>query len=379
MTARPGGAVGASGTLLASIRGVPAVHIDRVQDYLRTFGHPDAEILSSEVLGASVQADLKAHGYGRPLRVRFRSAGRLHDVVIRTARPDAFGHDRRADRVYQMALAEDTFGRIPRHVPARAAGTFAESGALVPFAPGEPFLVTDFVEGELYATDLQALEGEAHAAPRDLERARVLARYLAELHAVPATAVDYQRCVRDTLGDGEGIFGITDGYPRDLAVASPARLCALEKTCVEWRWRLKAKGHRSRRTHGDFHPFNLLFREPAELSVLDASRGGVGEPADDLTCLSINFLFFALVARGRFEGALRELWTTFWQTYLHATGDHEVLEVVAPFFTWRALVLACPAWYPSVSDAIRDRVLTFAERLLDGARFDPTDLEALGL
>jgi len=347
------------------------VYRDRFEAYLRKMGFLDAQIIAFEALGVEVQEDLKAHSYGRPVRARFTAGGSEHDLVIRTAKPDAFGHERRADRVYQMALASDTFRRIPKHIQAYDAGAFSEDGSMVSLARGEPFLITDYVEGELYAHDLKALEGQARPGARDIERARVLARYLAELHKEPASHVDYERRIRDTLGDGEGIFGITDGYPEDLPVAPPDRLRTIEKMCIEWRWMLKGRTHRSRRTHGDFHPFNILFREPTDLSVLDASRGGVGEPADDLTCLSINYLFFSLVSHGKFEGALRHLWDEFWSTYLDCSGDQEILEVVAPFFTWRALVLACPAWYPSINNRVRDRMLRFAECLLSGAKFAP--------
>ena len=347
----------------------------RFEAYLRRAGFEGARVLSFEALGGEIQEDLKAHGYGSPVRARFLYQDEERDVVIRTAKPDAFGHDRRADRVYQMALAADTYKRIPRHVQALDAGAFAADGAMVPFAEGEPFLITEYVHGELYARDLKAIERADEPRPQDILRAEILASYLADLHSVRATHVDYERCLRDTLGHGEGIFGITDGYPHDLAVASPDRLRQIEHACLDWRWRLKDRTHRSRRTHGDFHPFNLLFREPAELSVLDCSRGGVGEPADDVACLSINYLFFALVARGRFDGALRRLWDVFWARYLQRTGDTEVLEVVAPFFAWRALVVACPAWYPTVSDAVRDRILRFAERLLAGARFSPDAMD----
>lgn len=343
----------------------------RFEAYLRKAGFEGARVLSFEALGGEIQEDLKAHGYGSPVRARFAWKGEERDVVIRTARPDAFGHDRRADRVYQMALAVDTYRRIPRHVQALDAGTFDLNGAMIPFAEGEPFLIAEYVPGELYAHDLKAIERADEPGARDLFRVEVLASYLADLHSVHATHVDYQRCIRDTLGHGEGIFGITDAYPDDMPVVPQLRLRQIEHACVEWRWKLKAFTHRSRRTHGDFHPFNLLFREPAELSVLDCSRGGVGEPADDVACLSINFLFFALVARGRFDGALRRLWDVFWDRYLQRTKDDEILQVVAPFFTWRALVLACPAWYPTVSDPVRDRILRFAERLLAGAPFDP--------
>jgi hypothetical protein len=136
-------------------------------------------------------------------------------------------------------------------------------------------------------------------------------------------------------------------------------------------------GRRARRTHGDFHPFNLLFRHGTDFSVLDCSRGAAGEPADDVTCLSINYLFFALCARGRFDGALRELWHIFWDTYLTASGDAEVLRWVAPFFTWRALVVASPVWYPHIDDGLRRRLLGFAQRLLDDASFTPATVDVL--
>jgi hypothetical protein len=111
--------------------------------------------------------------------------------------------------------------------------------------------------------------------------------------------------------------------------------------------------------------------------VLDASRGAAGDPADDVSCLSINYAFFALVERGSFSGALRETWNTFWSTYLERTGDREVLQVIAPFFAWRTLVLANPLWYPSVGPDARDRLLAFAELLLAEKSFDPSVVEEL--
>lgn len=350
---------------------------EAIEAYLRRHGHPDARVEHVTPLGRSVQASLKGYGYGRPLRVGFRADGATHDMVLRTMAPDPFGHDRRADRVAALVLARDTFDGVPRHIRPHAVGAFAADGTLVPLPEGEPFLLTEYVEGALYAEDLHALRRADAPSPGDLDRVDALARYLAALHAEPAPADAYLRCVRDTLGSGEGIFGLCDSYPAGDLVASPARLTALERAAVDWRWRLKATVHRARRTHGDFHPFNLLFREGADLSVLDCSRGGAGEPADDVTCLSLNYLFFALVARGEPDGALRALWDRFWRVYLDTTGDVELLTVVAPFFTWRALVLASPLWYPDVPPAIRDRLLRFAERLLGGAAFRPDEVDEL--
>lgn len=349
----------------------------QLEDYLRRHGFPDARVRTLSPLGGDTDSGLKGYGYGRPLRIRFEAGGAMHDRVLRTMSPDPFDHERRADRADVLLLAHDTFNQIPRHIHAFDVGAFTADGTLVSVADGEFFLVTDYVEGRLYADDLRALQGMDAAAPRDLDRARALARYLVELHGVAVDPACWTRCLRDTIGSGEGIFGLCDSYPDDHPVATRARLIALEQRAVEWRWRLRDRTHRARRTHGDFHPFNILFREGCDLSVLDCSRGAAGAPADDLAALTINYLFFALAHDGQFTGALREVWRVFWQTWLDASGDREALEVIAPFFAWRGLVVASPVWYPSVPDATRDTLLRFVERLLDGMPFDPFDVEPL--
>src|SRR5690606_34833186 len=118
-------------------------------------------------------------------------AGSEHSLTVRTMSPDAFGHDRRADRVDAMVLSFDTFADIPRHIRPHDVGVFADDGALVSLPAGEPFLVTEYVEGELYARDLHELQSLEAARPVDLERAVALARYLAELHAEKAEPQRY--------------------------------------------------------------------------------------------------------------------------------------------------------------------------------------------
>ncbi|MCA9538870.1 MAG: phosphotransferase [Myxococcales bacterium] len=355
----------------------PRIEPARVERYLRRHGFPDAHLIAVQPLGVEVQVGLKGYGYGRPLRVTFTAGGATHDRVVRTMAPDPFDHERRADRFDVMLLAYDTFNALPRHIRAFDVGAFGVDGELTSMARGEAFLVTEYVEGDLYARDLQKLRGADAPGSLDRDRAEALARYLATVHSVPAPPGAYARCLRDTVGSGEGIFGLCDSYPKDHPIARPERLQAIEQAAVRWRWRLADRAGRARRTHGDFHPFNLLFREGTDFSVLDRSRGGAGEPADDLTALTINYLFFDLVDHGAFDGALRALWEVFWHTWLRATGDREVLEVVAPFFAWRGLVVASPVWYPDVPDGIRDRLLCFVERLLDGAPFDPDRVDDL--
>jgi hypothetical protein len=87
--------------------------------------------------------------------------------------------------------------------------------------------------------------------------------------------------------------------------------------------------------------------------------------------MAINYVFFALGAPGAWQGGLGSLWGLFWSRYLDRTGDDGLLEVVAPFLAWRALVLSSPRWYPAFDAGARDRLLGLAERALDAPRFDP--------
>jgi aminoglycoside phosphotransferase family enzyme len=179
------------------------------------------------------------------------------------------------------------------------------------------------------------------------------------------------------VGSGEGIFGIADGYPPDVPAAPKSRLQSIERRALEWRFRLSNRVARLSRIHGDFHPFNVLFTDQGELSLLDASRGSMGEPADDVGCMAINYVFFALEKPELWRQGFAELWHRFWRTYLEQSNDYEVLEVVAPFLAWRGLVLASPVWYPALETNARDRLLSLVERALDSPSFDPSFAEVV--
>jgi hypothetical protein len=337
---------------------------------------PGATVIQIRPLGddeVREDATVKGSGYGVPIRIHLRDAdGRERSVVFHTARSDDFGHDRRADRAAEMLLAYDTYGSIPRHVPALDVGVVDRDGRLRSIAgASEAYLLTGWAEGTLYADDLRRIAATG-ATPRDQHRLDVLADYLVALHTRhTGRMAAYTRAVRDLIGSGEGIFGMIDGYDPDVPGAPPERLRRIEERCAAWRWRLRHREPRVARVHGDFHPFNIVFAGDSELALLDASRGAVGEPADDVTALAINFVFFAADAPGGWRRGLGALWDRLWGRYLRAGNDRELLDVAAPWLAWRALVIANPRWYPRLSAGARDRLLAWIERALDAPRFDP--------
>jgi hypothetical protein len=51
-----------------------------------------------------------------------------------------------------------------------------------------------------------------------------------------------------------------------------------------------------------------------------------------------------------------------------------MLEVAAPFFAWRGLVIASPIWYPRLPVAVRRTIFNFIQNILAADRFDPQDV-----
>jgi hypothetical protein len=350
---------------------------DDIELYLCSLLQEPVRVNKLAPLGASA-ADLrtKGYGYGTPIRVDYETAdGEPRHAVIHTISAGGFGHEHLADRAQILLWQNHAFNSLPRHVRALDVAGLGADGEITSVGKVEEFfLVTEYVEGDTYARDLQRIQTEGATCPCQPARADALTDYLAAIHADPVDAPGlYARRIRELVGHNECLMGIVDSYPAESSVQQND-LREIEHLAVDWRWRLKNRSHRLRQVHGDFHPWNILFQSDVEFQLLDRSRGEYGEPADDVTCLTINYLFFSLQQYGRLDNVFADLFCRVWERYLQKTGDKEMLDVAAPFFAFRSLVLASPVWYPHLEEGVRSKLIHFAKSVLGAPSFEPHEV-----
>jgi hypothetical protein len=351
------------------------LNVERLQVYLSDLCKERVEVAAAVPLEEAEGAgELKGFGYGVPYVIEFSVRGEIRRVVLEMIRPDGFGHDNFADRAAVLLLQHSTFNKLPGHVRSVDVGSFAGGGETLKSLGEccEFFILTEFVDGVLYHSDLERIREVCELSSLDEERCVALVDYLAGIHSVKKKGYAglYVRRVRDLLGHGEGIFGLADSYPSGLGYADEEFFTDFEKACVDWRWRLKHKAHRLSQVHGDFQPWNVMFRQGLDFTVLGRRGGEWGEPADDVAAMTINYLFYSLQTFGKIAGPFERLFLLFWRNYLDKTGDQELLTVVQPFYAWRSLVLASPLWYPQLPIKVRTQLLQFATKVLKAKKFD---------
>ena len=110
--------------------------------------------------------------------------------------------------------------------------------------------------------------------------------------------------------------------------------------------------------------------EDGSFSVLDRSRGEWGEPGGDLVTMAINYLLWSLYEHDLLSGPWEVMYRAYFEEYLERTGDTEILEVLAPFFVFRGLVIASPEWYPDHPEPVRRGLLNLIVNVLEDDRFD---------
>jgi len=336
----------------------------KVENYLKEHFGPETRLISMQWLGEGV--------HGAAYLLEFKNRQGENRLIMKTLFPSRFGHDHYSDRAQVLLLAQANFNEMPKHV--RATDVVGESpDKLISVKDAREFYIfMEEAKGVSYFEDLDAILKRGHLNELDIERARMLAHFLADIHALRYSGQDakvlYRRRIRDLIGHGECIMGIIDSYD-SVDFTTDGELVAYAGKCLKWWGKIRDKGERLCSVHGDYHPGNIRLQAD-DFVLLDRSRGSWGEPADDVSCLSVNYIHYAIKDRGTFAGPFAELFRLFLEAYLEKTNDGGFFEVAQPFFAFRVLVIANPKFYPKDTTETKRKLIDFGLSVLETERFD---------
>lgn len=351
----------------------------QIESYLQTvLGYP-VNLISVEKLGEGF------HNAG--FLVVFSNGHKTGRVVMRIVRGDTgWGHDYLGDRCAVLLLQHRLIRLAPRGTCTNSYDVAAlmQDGSIRSIGDSVEFLhfMEEVKESEnpSYSQDLFRISETVTISDNDKIRAKEIADYLSGLHSTKnPSSILYKRHIRDLIGHGEMLMGVIDTYPdpENLEFTSIEELERIEIEAVRWRNKIKYLFHRCSRIHGDIHPFgNVRFTNENSMLALDLSREEFGEPADDVTSMSINYIFFSIWKHGRLIPAFRELFEVFLNRYLEKTGDTEILKVMAPFYAFRGMVVAHPQYYPDLEIRSRRKIFNFVINVLGEEMFDPAKVES---
>ncbi|MFQ3574054.1 MAG: phosphotransferase [Thermodesulfovibrionales bacterium] len=291
-------------------------------------------------------------------------------LVVKDLYPHGLGHDYPSDRASVFLMALDEYNNIPKHVRAiDVLGIDADGHIHSIGGNKEYYLLMEHVEGTDYFNDLESMKDKPSLTQSDKTKIETMVRYLVSIHSTKKEDKHlYWRKVRDTIGHGECLMGVFDIYPDGTIPYE--EMAEIEKMCIDWRVKLKSRHHRLCQIHGDFHPGNIWFKGDNDFILLDRSRGPFGDAADDITALTINYIFYSIMYNARFVGAYREAFEEFFSQYISLSKDSELLEVLALFYAFRGAVVCNPIFYPKLQPERRAIILNFIKNILSDDRLD---------
>jgi hypothetical protein len=330
-----------------------------------------------------IQVDIRKLGsgvQGSGFLIEMKTLSGIRSFVVKTLLSEGLGHDYPSDRAAVFLLDLDEYKNLPRHVKAIDVLAEMEDGSMKSIGGGrEYYLLMERGTGRHYFSDLSEFSRRDKLEISDIEKIEAMTSYLADIHSVKKDSKTfYWRKLRDTVGHGECLMGVFDSYPD--GTLSYDEMAEIIKKSVGWIAKLKPKYRRLCQIHGDFHPGNIWFTPPSppltkggsggvDFVLLDRSRGPWGDPADDVTALTINYIFFSIWHHGSVGGSYLEGLKLFFDKYISLTSDKELFDVLAPFYAFRGAVVGNPVFYPDLTSEQRRLIFRFVNNVLDDDRF----------
>jgi len=363
------------------------INKEALKEYLSDIFGSEIKIKNIQKLGEGF------HGLGFSIDT-VDKIGEEKRYIMKTLRGEGFGHDYPSDRANTLIRALLDYNILPKHVKAIDVGSIQENDKLLSIQkPKDFFIVLEEAKGIEYWKDLDKIRDEGVLKGEDLEKIRILGRYLADIHSINYDVDNrrhlYRRVVRDFVGHGELTMGVIDTFPDNLTFTSSSELLEIVKKMVEWWDRIKDKDHRLTIIHGDFYPGNIWF-DDEKLVVLDKSRFRYGEPADDITALTMNFINYSVMSYGNFRDPFKRLTETFFKEYFKHRKDDEMFEVSPLFFAFRAIVCIHPVFYSKewmkshgfsqdrveMADESKKKIINYMRNILDEKEFDVKNINS---
>ena len=315
------------------------------------------------------------HGIGYKIRFKTKSSKKTHTVILREISPEGFSHDFHSDRAAVFILQHSLSETLPKHIKSYDVGGIAGEKVVSLGECKEFFQIVEVAEGRDYFSELDDILKRGYLTKEDKRKTLMLSNYLVSLYKKQFKGKKsksnsiYLRHTRDCVGNGEMLMGVIDTYPRKLSWTNEKELTEIITLAVKNREGMKDKRRKLTRIHGDYHPGNIIFKGK-NFKVLDASREIWGDPADDLTCMFGNYLRYALIQKGKWEGIFKELGNLFWENYMKKTKDYGA-NISAPiFFGFRGVVMAHPFFYRQDKPAVKKKLFKFVKNVLKEKRFD---------
>src|ERR1041385_6368782 len=152
---------------------MPELNRQAVEAYLCSLLGKRVRVLEMTALSQTSRGDLKAYGYGTPVRIEYRAEGEAGEsAVLHTMGSNGFGHEHASDRARVLLWQYAAFNRLPRHIRSLDVGAFQFDGSLISLGRSEEFcLLTEYADGAPYAADLERLSGEPAMTDQDQARA----------------------------------------------------------------------------------------------------------------------------------------------------------------------------------------------------------------